>query len=106
MKYLRGDYNKVQQESIKQGLMLDEKIYVKSPKDPNDYDVLICELFASAGKALDYSASDDAKGKEIAASVYKTGDEDKQDEIMKPRFEMRTILGNEMVREVKLKPLP
>lgn len=105
MKYLRGDYNKVQQESIKQGLFLDEKVFVKAPSSPSDYDVLICDLFASAGKALDYSASDDAKGKEITSSIYKTSDESKQQDMMKPRFEMRTILGTEMVREVHLKPL-
>jgi ABC-type nitrate/sulfonate/bicarbonate transport system substrate-binding protein len=67
--------------------------------------VLICDLFENAGKALDYSAADDAKADEIAAKVYGTPDEDSQQEMIKPRFEMRKILGTTMVREVTLKPL-
>jgi hypothetical protein len=105
LEYLRGDYLKVQQESIKAGLMLDSKVFVKAPADPNDYDVLICDLFPNAAKALDYSAADDAKSDEIAAKVYGTSDENQQEEQTKPRFEMRTILGTTMVREVTLKPL-
>ncbi len=106
MKYLRQNFLVTGQESKKAGLVLDQKVYVKVPENPTDPDVVICTLHASFGKALDYNAADDAKGKDIAAKHYKTADEQKQREITSKRFEFRDFIGTSYYREVSLKPMP
>jgi hypothetical protein len=55
--------------------------------------------------ALDYSAELDKKSKAIAEKHFKTADEDKQREMIKPRLDWRTFLGTQLVREVSLKPM-
>lgn len=106
MTYLRGNYVATSAESKKQGLILDTKIFLKTPSDATDYDVLICTLYPSFGKAMDYSAEDEAKGKAIAAKHYQTTDEKKQQELTAKRYAMRDFRGTTYVREVTLKPLP
>jgi hypothetical protein len=106
MKYLRKNFVPQGQESKKAGLILDQKIYVKVPETPTDPDVLICTLYPSFGKALDYNAGDDAKGKEIAAKHFATADEQKQRDMIANRFTFRDSLGTSYYREVNLKPLP
>ena len=106
MKYLRAHYIVTTAESKKQGLILDSKIYVKQPRDANDWDVAIATLYPSYGKALDYNAADDDKGKAIQAQHWKTTDQDKQREMSSPRLNLRTFVGNEITREVTLKPMP
>ena len=87
MKYLRTHYVVTTAESKKQGLILDSKVFVKTPNDGNDWDVAIATLYPSYGKALDYNASDDAKGKAIQAQHWKTPDQEKQREMTAPHFE-------------------
>jgi hypothetical protein len=104
MKYLRENYLPSSEESKKEGLILDTKMFVQDPATPNDWDVLICTLYPSYGKAMDYSKEDDDKLKAIAAKQYKTSDEEKQREATKKRYDMRTFLGRTYPREVKLRP--
>jgi hypothetical protein len=106
MKYLRQNFVPQAQESKKAGLFVDQKIYVKVPENPTDPDVLICTLFTSFGKALDFNAGDDAKVKEIASKHFKTADEQKQREMIANRFAFREALGTSYYREVNLKPMP
>jgi hypothetical protein len=106
MKYLRTHYAVITAESKKQGLILDTKVYVKQPHDANDWDVAIATLYPSYGKALDYNAADDDKGKAIQSKHWKTSDEAKQQEMSAPRLALRTFVGSEIAREVTLKPMP
>jgi len=106
MEYLRSNYSVTSAESKKQGLTLDSKVFVKTPSSPQDYDVMICTLYASFGKALDFNAGDEEKMKAIAAKHWKTGDEKKQQEMSARRFEMRDFLGTTLDREVNLRPMP
>jgi hypothetical protein len=106
MKYLRQNYVPQGQESKNAGLILDQKIYLKVPENPTDPDVLLCTLFPSFGKALDFNATDDAKAKEIAAKHFKTADEQKQRDMIANRFAFRDSLGTSYYREVTLKPMP
>lgn len=106
MKYLRQNFVPQGEEAKKAGLVLDQKVYLKTPESPNDPDVLICTLHASFGKALDYNAADEAKAKEIAAKHFKTADEEKQREMAANRFSFRDYLGTSYYREVSLKPMP
>lgn len=106
LKYLRQNVVPQTQEAKKAGLVLDEKVFLKVPENPNDPDIVICTLHASFAKALDYNASDEAKAKEIAAKHYKTADEQKQREMSANRFAFRDFLGTSYYREVNLKPMP
>jgi hypothetical protein len=104
LEYIRAQVEPQNIEAKKQGLILDFKTFVKAPNDPNDYDVLFCSLYSNFGKALDYNKDDDAKADAIAAAHFATDDEDKQEEMIKPRLDMRTYLGTTFVREVTLRP--
>jgi hypothetical protein len=106
MKFLRENFLPTSMEAKKQGLILDFKVYVKTPTGPQDWDVAVAELYSSFGKAMDYSKADEDKMKAIEAMHYKTQDEKKQREMTDMRFNLRTYLGTNYVREVNLKPMP
>jgi len=93
-------------EAKKQGLILDWKVFVQDRSNPNDWDIAIATLHPSYGRALDYSAADEAKWDAIQAETWKTADKDKQSEAAAPRYKMRKFLGTRYVREVTLKPMP
>jgi hypothetical protein len=104
LKYLRQNFMPQSEESKKQGLILDQKIFVKDPTGPSDWDIAFATLYKNMA-ALDYSAELDKKSKAIAEKHFKTADEDKQREMIKPRLDWRTFLGTQLVREVSLKPM-
>lgn len=104
MKYLRQNSLPQNEESKKQGLILDQKVFVKNPTSPDDWDVAFATLYKNMA-ALDYSAEIDKKGKAIAEKHFKTADEEKQRERTKPRLDWRTFLGTQLIREVNLKPM-
>jgi hypothetical protein len=106
MKYLRSSYMFSAGEAKKQGLILDTKILLNTPRDANDWDIAIATLYPSFGKAMDFNQADDDKRKGIAEKQFKTKDEAKQQEAIAPRFAMRDALGTRYLREVNLKPLP
>ena len=106
MKWLRGNYLPTATEAKKQGLILDFKVFVQPPHDANDWDVMVCTLHANYGKALDYNKADDDKAKAIQAKQWKTPDEQKQQELARPRLELRKFVGTSYVREVNLRPMP
>jgi hypothetical protein len=104
MKYLRQNVLPQNEEAKKQGVVLDQKVFVKDPTSPEDWDVAFATLFKNMA-ALDYNAEIDKKGKAIAEKQFKTADEDKQREMIKPRLDWRTFLGTQTIREVNLKPM-
>ncbi len=67
---------------------------------------MLCTLHASFAKALDYSAADEAKSKDIAAKHFNTADEQKQRDTSAKRFAFRDFVGTSYYREVSLKPMP
>jgi len=106
MKYLRQNFLPPSQEAKKAGLVLDQKVYTHVPATPTEPDIVLCTLYTSFAKALDYDAGDEAKAKEIAAKHWKTLDEQKQRDMAAKRFEFRDFLGTAFYREVTLKPMP
>jgi hypothetical protein len=106
LKWIRTHVEPQNKESKKQGLVLDSKTFVQSPRDPNDWDVMFCDLYPSYGKALDYDKGDDDKAKAIEAKHWQTAEQDKQADLTKPRLEMRKYLGSFVVREANLRPMP
>jgi hypothetical protein len=105
MKWLRTHALVTSGEAKKQGLILDNKVFVKTPSDPNDYDVLICNLHASFAKALDFSQEDEDKSDAITAAHWGTPSQDEQLNKSAPRLEMRKFIGVTFVREVNLRPI-
>jgi hypothetical protein len=106
MNYLQANYLVTTAAAKKQGLILDSKVFVKTASDPQDWDVAICALFPSYGKALDFDADADAKNKAISAEHFKTADQAKQREMTAKRFEYRDFVFTTYMREVTLRPLP
>jgi hypothetical protein len=104
LEYIRAQVEPQNIEAKKQGLILDYKTFVHTRDSENDYDVLFCTLFSNFGKALDYNKTDADKAKAISAAHFATADEDKQQEMIKPRLEMRTYMGTSYHREVTLRP--
>ena len=104
LKYLRQSVLPQDEESKKQGLVLDRKVFVKTPTGPDDWDIAFATLYKNMA-ALDFTAENDTKQKAIAEKHYKTADEEKQREMTKPRLEWRTHIGTDLVREVMLKPM-
>lgn len=105
MKYLREHYLVTSAESKKQGLILDTRLFVQQPSRPDDWDVAICTLHASYGKAMDYDADAEKKADAIQAAHWKTASSEEQQKLSAKRFEMRNFLGISYSREVALKPL-
>lgn len=105
MKFIRSHAAITSAESKKQGLILDWKFFVQSPRDPNDWDVSICTLYSSYAKALDFNKEDDDKSNAIMEKHWQTADTEKQNQASAPRLSMRTYLGTSYFREVNLKPM-
>ncbi len=104
LNYIRKNVEPQNEAAKKQGLVLDYRTFVHTPRDQNDHDILFCTLYPSFGKALDYSKDDEAKADAIASKHYATADEEKQREMAAPRLEMRTFMGTSYHREVTLRP--
>lgn len=105
MKWLRSNYLPTITEGKSQGLILDSKVLLRQPANPNDWNVLVCTLHESYAKALDYNAEDDAKWDAIQAAHWETSDSDEQRELAATRFEMREFRGVRYQREITLKPM-
>ncbi len=104
MKWLRSHSLVTTGEAKKQGLISDYKVFVKPPADPDDYDVLICNLYPSFASALDFNQGDEDKFDAITAAHWGTSKQDEQLNKSAPRLEMRKFLGTSYVREVSLRP--
>ena len=105
IKWIRAHSEPINAEAKKQGLILDYKTFLHTPRDQNDYDVLFCTLYPSYAKALDYNKGDDDKFQAISAAHWATPDNDKQTQMASPRLEMRTFMGTSYDREVTLRPI-
>jgi hypothetical protein len=105
MKYLRKNVAAIRAEAKEQGMVVDDRMFVQNPSDPTDWDVMFCTAFKNGSAALDYDAEMEKRWEAIAAKHLKTADDDEQRKMAEPRFEMRTFLGSNMMREVVLKPM-
>lgn len=105
LRYLREHYLPTSAEAKKQGLVLDTKVFVQTPTRPDDWDIDLCTLHASYGKALDYNADSTKASDAIQAAHWKTASKTEQATLAAKRFEMRDALGTNYSREVNLKPI-
>jgi hypothetical protein len=98
MKFLDGTYKASMEAAKKAGLILDYSVYNASPRSPNDADLYLVVSYPNMA-TLDGL---DQKMDPIMASVTKMNVE-QRDEAAGKRTTMRTILGTELLRELKLK---
>ncbi len=105
MKYLRKNVAGIRAEAKAQGMVVDDRVFIQAPRDPNDWDVMFCTAYSNGSAALDYNPEMEEKWRAIAAKHLKTSDEDEMEKMAEPRFEMRRYLGTNLMREVELKPM-
>ena len=97
MKYLAGPYKQLMEEQKKAGIVLDYNIYLANPRSPDEPDLYLVIVYKNMA-ALDGL---NAKTDPITEKIY--GAMDKQTTATVERGKLRTILGDETIRELVLK---
>lgn len=98
MKFLDGNYKASMEASKKAGIILDYAVYNASPRKPEDADLYLVVTYPNMAM-LDGL---DSKMEPIMSSVTKMNVM-QRDEASGKRTAMRTIMGRELIRELKLK---
>ena len=97
LKYLAGQYKQYMEEQKKAGIFLGYNIYRADPRGPNDPDLYLVVIYKNMA-ALDGL---DERTDPIGEKIY--GPSDKQMTATVERGKLRTLLGNETIRELVLK---
>lgn len=98
MKFLDGTYKATMEASKKAGLILDYSVFMATPRKPEDADLYLVVTYPNMAM-LDGM---DDKMEPIMSSVTKMNLTQREAASGK-RTAMRTILGTELMRELKLK---
>lgn len=94
---LKSTWKAVQDEAVKQGLILSYKILDGTATTPDDYNLILMIEY----KNLAAMEGQDAKWDAIQAKVV--GDQDAQAKLRDVRASQRTMYGQKMLREVVYK---
>ncbi len=94
---LKSTWKSVQDEAIKQGLILSYKILDGTASTPEDYNMILLVEY----KNLAAMEGQDAKWEALQAKVV--GDQDAQAKLRDVRTSQRTMYGQKMMREVVFK---
>jgi hypothetical protein len=97
VKWLSGSYRQQQEELKKAGIVLDYAIYSTVPQHPGDPDLYLVVTYKNMAALDQLDAQSEIIEKKIFGSLKKAA------EGMASRESMRTILGSQLVRELKLK---
>src|SRR5262245_58868278 len=97
MKYLAGPYKQVMEEQKKAGIILDYAIYAADPRSPHDADLYLITIYKNMAALDDLSAKTDPITEKIVGTM------EQQSSATVGRGKLRTILGNEYVRQLTLK---
>jgi hypothetical protein len=97
MKYLAGPYRQIMEEQKKAGIIVGYDFYSALPRGPHDADLYIVTIFKNMA-ALDGL---DAKSDPITEKVM--GSMEQQSTATVQRGKLRTILSDEIIRELVLK---
>jgi L-rhamnose mutarotase len=97
MKYLAGPYKQMMEEQKKAGIILDYAIYSADPRGPHDPDLYLITVYKNLAALDDLNARTDP----IVEKVFGTLDQQSQATVA--RGKLRTLLGNEYIRELNLK---
>jgi len=97
MKYLSGPYKQTMEEQKKAGIILDYAIYAADPRGPHDPDLYLITVYKNMAALDDLNAKTDPIAEKIVGTL------DQQSSANVARGKLRTILGNEYVRQLTLK---
>ena len=97
LKYLAGPYKQMMDEQKKAGIVLGWTVYQTSPRGPDDPDIYLVTTYKNLA-AMDGL---DDRTDPITEKVW--GSVGKSDEAFVKRSSIRTVLGNEVIRELVLK---
>ena len=97
MKYLAGPYKQAMEEQKKAGVILDYAIYAADPRSPHDPDLYLVTVYKNMAALDDLNTKTDA----ITEKVF--GTLEQQSTATVTRGKLRTLLGNEYVRQLNLK---
>ena len=97
MAYLAGPYKQLMEEQKKAGIILDYAVYQVVPRSPNDPDLFLTTTFKNMA-ALDGL---DARSDAITEKVF--GNLQQQSTSTVTRGKLRTLVGDELIREMVLK---
>ena len=97
LKYLAGPYKQQMEELKKAGIILDYSVYSANPRGPHDPDLYLITVYKNFA-ALDGL---DARSDAITETIF--GDMAAQTDATVKRGKLRTLLGNEYIRELELK---
>jgi hypothetical protein len=97
MKYLAGPYKQTMEEQKKAGIILDYAIYSADPRGPQDPDLYLVTVYKNMAALDDLNAKTDPISEKIVGTL------DQQSSAFVGRGKLRTILGNEYVRQLTLK---
>jgi len=91
---LKTSWKAVQDEAVKQGLILSYKILEGTASNPDDWQIMLMVEYKSLGSM----EGNEAKWDAIQAKVV--GNEDDQKKLRDSRVNMRTMYGTKLMREV------
>ena len=97
MAYLAGPYKQLMEEQKKAGIIVDYAVYQVVPRSPNDPDLFLTTTFKNMA-ALDGL---DARSDAITEKVF--GNLQQQSTSTVTRGKLRTLVGDELIREMVLK---
>ena len=97
MAYLAGPYKQLMEEQKKAGIILDYAVYQVVPRSPNDPDLFLTTTYKNMA-ALDGL---DARSDAITEKVF--GNMQQQSASTVTRGKLRTLVGDELIREMVLK---
>jgi L-rhamnose mutarotase len=97
MKYLAGTYKQTMEEQKKAGIILDYAIYAADPRGPHDPDLYLVTTYKNMAALDDLNAKTDPITEKIVGTL------EQQSTAAVGRGKLRTILGNEYVRQLTLK---
>ena len=97
MKFLAGPYRQEQEEMKKMGLTVGYDIYAGTPRTPNDPDLYLVITYKNMAAFDGLMDKSEAIDKKVFGSLKQA------EQGMVSREAIRTILGSEIMRELKLK---
>ena len=97
MKYLAGPYKQIMEEQKKAGVILDYFIYAADPRSPHDPDLYLVTVYKNMAALDDLNSRTDPITEKVVGTL------DQQTSATVARGKLRTLLGNEFIRELVLK---
>ena len=97
MEFLRSTFKPMMEEQKKAGIVLSYNVYAGSPRSPSDADLYLVVEYKNMAALDDLNAKTDPISKKYYASLAASN------KAAADRESVRTILGDELMRELKLK---